>query len=102
MTVAVGLTVSAVVFVTSRRREPPPVLQAIPRADPAAVVESSGAFVRDVKGERERFRVEAERQLTYSDGQSKLRGMKVTTVRNGKTFVITGDEAQVPAAGACR
>jgi hypothetical protein len=70
MTVAVGVTVSVAVFVTSRRREPPPVPRSIARADPAAVVESSGAFVRDVKGERERFRVEAERQLTYSDGQT--------------------------------
>src|SRR4029077_4652315 len=77
------------------RLTPPPGPQAMPRADPAAVVESSGAFVRDVKGERERFRVEAERQLTYSDGQTKLRGVKVSVVRNGKTFVITGDEAQV-------
>ena len=40
MTVAVGVTVSVAVFVTIRRREPPPVPQSVPRLDPAAVVES--------------------------------------------------------------
>src|SRR5262249_40870247 len=65
------------------------------RVDPAAIVESSGASVRDVKGEHERFRVQADRQLSYSNGTSKLMGVKVTVERNGKTFVLSGDEARV-------
>jgi LPS export ABC transporter protein LptC len=95
LTVAVAVTVSAAVLVTTRRRQAPPVPPSVARADPAAVVESSGTFVRDVKGERERFRVEAGRQLTYSNGTTKLTAVKVTIIRGGKTFVVKGDEAQV-------
>src|SRR5438046_1749600 len=93
--VAVAVTVSAAVFLTGRRREPPPSAAAVHRVDPAAVVESSGAFVRDVKGAKERFRVEAGRQLTYSDGRTKLMDVKVSVDRSGKTFVVTGAEAEV-------
>src|SRR5438128_4649610 len=95
LTVAVAVTVSVVVFLTTHRRQAPPAPASVPRVDPAAVVESSGAFVRDVKGERERFRVEAERQLTYSNGTTKLMGVRVTVDRGGKTFVVKGDEAEV-------
>jgi lipopolysaccharide export system protein LptA len=95
VTVAVGLTVSVVVFVSTHRREPPPAPPTLSRVDPEAVVESSGAMVRDVKGEHERFRVQADRQLSYSNGTTKLVGVRVTVERNGKTFVLTGDEARV-------
>src|SRR5581483_10379686 len=91
ITVAVGVTVTAAVLVTSRRRPPPPVPPVVARVDPTATIESSGAFVRDVKGARERFRVEAARQLTYSNGRTKLTGVKVTVERGGKTFVLSGD-----------
>lgn len=93
--VAVAVAVSAAVFFSSRRREAPAVPPAVARVDPAAVVESSGAFVREVKGEKERFRVAADRQLTYSDGTTKLMGVQVSVEREGKTFVVRGDEAQV-------
>jgi lipopolysaccharide export system protein LptA len=93
--VTVAIAVAAAVFLTTRRREAPPAPSEVARVDPAAVIESSGAFVREVKGEKERFRVEAERQLTYSNGMSKLLGVKITVERDGKTFVVTGKEAQV-------
>ena len=51
--------------------------------------------MRDVKGEKERFRVEAGRQLTYADGRTKLMDVKISVDRAGKSFVITGEEAQV-------
>src|SRR5262245_7387296 len=85
---AVAITVSVAVFVTTRRREAPVAPSSVTRSDPSAQVESSGAFVRDVKGERDRFRVEAARQLTYANGTTKLTGVKVTVDRAGKTFVI--------------
>src|SRR4029079_11360455 len=93
--VAVAISVSAAVFLTSRRREPPPPPPSIPRTDPSAVVESSGAFVRDVRGEKERFRVYAGRHLTYSDGRTRLLDVKISVDRGGKSFVITGQEAHV-------
>jgi lipopolysaccharide export system protein LptA len=93
--VAVAITVSAAVFLTGRRRDAPPAPPAVPRVDPTAVVESSGAFVRDLKGGKERFRVEAGRQLTYADGRTKLMDVKIFVDRNGKSFVVTGEEAQV-------
>ena len=92
---AVAVIATVAVLVTTRRRQPPPAPPSVARVDSAAVIESSGAFVRDVKGERERFRVEAERQLTYSNGTTKLVGVKVIVDRAGKTFVVKGDRAQV-------
>ena len=59
---AVAVGVVAVVFLTTRRREEPPPPAPIERGDPAATVESSGAFIMQVKGERETVRVEAEKQ----------------------------------------
>jgi hypothetical protein len=53
---AVAVIVSVTVFLTTHRRQPPPAGAGVARVDPAAVIESSGAFVRDVKGDRERFR----------------------------------------------
>ncbi len=90
--VAVAVSVSAAVLLTTRRRQPAPAPPAVHRVDPTAVVESSGAYVRDVKGERESFRVEAARQLMYDDGRSKLMEVTITIAREGKTYVLTGDE----------
>lgn len=90
--VAVG--VAAAVFATTRRREEPARPPPVPRVDPAAVVESSGAIVRQVKGEKESFRLEAQKQLSYADGSTKLIGVTITVVRDGKTYVVTGNETK--------
>ena len=92
---AVALGVVAVVFFTTRRREEPPPPAPIERGDPAATIESSGAFIRQVKGERETVRVEADKQYSYPDGSTRLIKAKVTSVRQGKTFIATADEARV-------
>src|SRR5262245_58656589 len=91
--IAVGVV--AVVYATTRRREQPPPPVPIERGDPAATIESSGAFLIQVKGEKETVRVEAEKQFSYPDGSTRLIKAKVTSVRQGKTFVATGDEARV-------
>ncbi|RPI54739.1 MAG: LPS export ABC transporter periplasmic protein LptC [Acidobacteria bacterium] len=93
LAVAIGV-ISVVVFTTRRREEPPPP-EPIARIDPAAVIESSGAQVSQVKGDRETVRIEAEKQLSYPDGSTRLLNAKVTSVRDGKTFVAIGEEARV-------
>jgi LPS export ABC transporter protein LptC len=89
--------VAAAVFVTTRTREKAEPPKPIPREDPTAVVETSGAFLIQIKGARENFSIEAKKHLSYADGSSKLQGVKITSVRQGKTFVVTGDEAKVNA-----
>jgi LPS export ABC transporter protein LptC len=92
---AIALAVVALVFFTTRRREEQPPPMVIERGDPAATIESSGAFITQVKGERETVRVEADKQFSYPDGSTRLIKVKVTSVRQGKTFMATGDEARV-------
>ena len=92
---AIAVAAVAAVFFTTRRREEPPPPAPVERGDPAATVESTGAFLVQVKGERETVRVEAEKQFSYPDGSIRLINVKVTSVRQGKTFVATGEEARV-------
>ncbi len=87
--------VAAVVFFTTRSREALPPPTPVERGDPSATVESSGAFLTQVKGERETVRVEAEKQYSYPDGSMRLIKVRVTSVRQGKTFVAIADEARV-------
>jgi hypothetical protein len=65
------------------------------RIDPKAIIESSGNVVQQVRGARQDFLIEAERQLTYEGGSTKLLGVKIT-VRNrgGRDYVVSGREAQ--------
>jgi lipopolysaccharide export system protein LptA len=93
-TVVVGVGIVAAVFATSRRREHPAPVAPVSRADTTAVVETSGAILRQVKGARENFRLEAEKQLTYQDGSTKLIGVKITIEREGKTYIVTGNETK--------
>ncbi len=90
----VALGVAAAVFVTTGRRLAPAPPAPVTRVDPAAVVESRGAVIRQVKGTKENFRLEGD-LLSYRDGSSKLMKVKVTVEQGGKTYVITGDETKV-------
>ena len=64
------------------------------RSDPNAIIESSGNVLQQVRGSRQDYLIEAERQLTYANGATKLIGVKIT-VRNrgGRDYVVTGREA---------
>ena len=59
------------------------------------MIESSGNVVQQVRGIKQDYLIEAERQLTYKGGATKLVGVKIT-VRNrgGRDYVVTGREAQ--------
>lgn len=92
---AVAVAVIGVVLFTTRRREEPPPPTPIERTDPAATVESSGTFLVQFKGERETVRIEAPTQYSYPDGSIRLINVKVTSVRQEKTFIATANEARV-------
>ena len=74
---------------TKQTLAPPP-----QRSDPNAIVESSGNVLQQVRGSKQDYLIEAERQLTYAGGATKLIGVKIT-VRNrgGRDYVVTGREA---------
>jgi lipopolysaccharide export system protein LptA len=69
----------------------------MPKADPAAVVETSAGTLAKIKGSRENASVTFQKQLVYADGTSKLTGVTIVTLeRNGsRTFTITGKEARL-------
>ena len=72
MALVVAVGVAAAVFLTTRRREAPAPRAPVSRVDPAAVVESSGAFLVQVKGEQENRQIRADKQLSYPDGSTRL------------------------------
>ncbi len=93
---ALVVVVAVLVYrgIGERRTAPPPA--AVPRLDPKAVVETRGAVVRQLKAAKEHFVVEAENQLTYEGGATKLLNAKITIrQRGGRDFVVTGRETQV-------
>jgi LPS export ABC transporter protein LptC len=92
---AIALGVVAVVFATTRRREEPPPPAPIERVDPAAVIESTGAQMSQVKGDNVTVTIDAEQQLSYPDGSVRMLKAKVTSIRDGRTFVAISDEARV-------
>ena len=91
----VGIAAAVVVYATMGERVRPVAVSEPARLDPKAIIESSGNVVQQVRGARQDFLIEAERQLTYEGGSTKLLGVKIT-VRNrgGKDYVVTGREAQ--------
>lgn len=97
LVLAIAVAVVAAVFATTRKREQPPAAEPVARVDPAAIVESSGAFVVQHKGDRETVRIDADKQLSYPDGGTRLLGVKITSIRQGKAFIVTGEEARVSA-----
>jgi LPS export ABC transporter protein LptC len=85
-----------VVALTLRRRTAPRVEAPIAQTDPRAVIESAGGLTFRVNKEREEVRIEYDRLLSYTNGSSKMLGVKVITERaGGRVFTITGDEGQV-------
>ena len=91
----IGIAAAVVVYATMGERAKPVPATEPNRLDPKAVIESSGNVVQQVRGTRQDYLIEAERQLTYEGGATKLVGVKIT-VRNrgGRDYVVTGREAQ--------
>src|SRR5258705_12030748 len=91
----IGIAAAVVVYATMGERVKVIPATAPSRIDPKAVIESSGNVVQQVRGFRQDYLIEAERQLTYEGGATKFVGVKIT-VRNrgGRDYVVTGREAQ--------
>src|SRR5476649_1448996 len=90
----VGIASAVILYATMGERAkqtaaPPP-----QRIDPNAMSESSGNVLQQVRGTRQDYLIEAERQLTYQSGAPKLVGVKLA-VRNrgGSDYVVTCHEA---------
>ena len=65
------------------------------RFDPRAVLESIGSKVQQVRLAKQDYVVEADRQLTYEDGTTKLIGVHIRIPdREGRDVMISGREAQ--------
>jgi len=94
----VGIAAAVVVYATMGERAKLIPATAPTRIDPKAIIESSGNVVQQVRGTKQDYLIEAERQLTYEGGATKLVGVKIT-VRNrgGRDYVVTGREAQAGA-----
>lgn len=91
----VGIAAAVVVYATMGERAKLVPATAPARIDPKAIIESSGNIVQQVRGTKQDYLIEAERQLTYEGGLTKFEGLKIT-VRNrgGRDYVVTGREAQ--------
>jgi LPS export ABC transporter protein LptC len=64
--------------------------------DPKAVAESAAGRTVRLNRDREQVRIEYDRLLTYQDGSAKMAGVTIVTERaGGRTFTITGKEAEV-------
>jgi lipopolysaccharide export system protein LptA len=88
------LLAGTVVYVIRPRdlRTPPPTIATTPEAR----VETTGGNVVQIKGTRQDLRVEFGSQVTYADGRTALRDVKLMVDnREGRNFVVTGQEARV-------
>jgi len=91
----IGIAAAVAVYATMGERAKLVPVTEPARIDPKAIIESSGNVVQQVRGARQDFLIEAERQLTYEGGSTKLLGVRIT-VRNrgGRDYVVSGREAQ--------
>ncbi len=92
---AIGIASAIAVYAAMKDREPVSPAPAPERIDPAALIESSGNVVQQVRGTKQDFLIKAEQQLTYEGGATKLVGVEIAVSnRGGRDFVIRAREAQ--------
>jgi lipopolysaccharide transport protein LptA len=93
---AIAVTVIAVVAYTMRPREAAAPAAPIERIDPKSKIETRGADVIRWKGADRDLHLEFQRQVTYTDDQTRLFDVKVVADnRSGRNYTITGKEAQI-------
>src|SRR4026209_549016 len=94
----IGIAAAVVVYATMGERAKPVPVSEPTHLAPKANIESSGNVVQQVRGARQDFVIESERQLTYEGGSTKLLGVKIT-VRNrgGRDYALSGRAAHAGA-----
>jgi len=91
----IGIGSAIAVYAAMKERETPTPAPAPTRIDPAAVIESTGNVVQQVRGTKQDFLIKAEQQLTYEGGATKLMGVAISVSnRGGRDFVIRAHQAQ--------
>lgn len=93
---AIAVAVIAVVAYTIRPRDSVAPPAPVARIDPKSKVETRGADVIRWKGADRDLRLEFDRQVTYTDDQTRLFDVKVVAEnREGRNYTITGKEARI-------
>jgi LPS export ABC transporter protein LptC len=90
-----GIAFAIAVYAAIGERQPATQSARPSRFDPKAVLESIGSKVQQVRLAKQDYVVEADRQLTYEDGSTKLVGVRIKIPqREGRDVMISGNEAQ--------
>ncbi len=91
----IGIGCAVAVYAAMKDRETPQPAPAPERIDPAALIESTGNIVQQVRGTKQDFVIKAAQQLTYEGGVTKLVDVEISVSnREGRNFVIYAREAQ--------
>src|SRR5688572_16985712 len=92
---AFGLAFGGVVYLAIGERQAAAPLLRPERLDPRAIVESAGAGLRQFRAVEQDYVIEAERQMLYEGGATKLIGVTIKVrERAGRDFTVSGREAQ--------
>ena len=90
-----GIVFAVVVYAAIGERQASTPAAPLSRFDPRAVLESIGSKVQQLSLAKQDYVVEADRQLTYEDGTTKLIGVRIRIPnRDGRDVTISGREAQ--------
>jgi lipopolysaccharide export system protein LptA len=97
LAIGVFVIVFAIALTFAFRRRTPPVAAPVVHTEPGAVVESLAGHIVRFSSAREDVSIDYERQLTYSDGSTKMINVKVVSVEKSgsRTFTITGQNGQL-------
>ena len=97
LAIGVFAIVFAIALTFSFRRRTAPAAVPVVHTEPGAMVESLAGHIVRFSSAREDVSIDYQRQLTYSDGSTKMIGVKVVSVeKNGsRTFTITGQNGQL-------
>jgi LPS export ABC transporter protein LptC len=90
-----GIVFAAVVYFALGERQRLQPSSGVERLDPAAVLEQFAGELRQTEthGAAEVGRVGFDTHVTYADGSSRLTGVRIETTSNGRTYVVSSNEA---------